>query len=112
MQAKRQEFKQQLKQPPLKKPATDTGETSGIQTTVEAATSEEAATDPGETSGIQTTVEAATSEDAKRQELKQQLKQPPLKMPATDTGEKSGTHNLRPRPTSPEDTMYIHKKMF
>ena len=48
------------------------------------------ASDAGETSGIQTTVEAATSEDAKRQELKQQLKQPPLKMPATDAGETSG----------------------
>ena len=32
---------------------------------------------------------------------------PPLKMPATDAGETSGTHNLRPRTTSPEDTMYI-----
>ena len=31
----------------------------------------------------------------------------PLKMPATDAGETSGTHDLRPRPTSPEDTMYI-----
>ena len=31
----------------------------------------------------------------------------PLKMPATDAGETSGTHNLRPRPTSPEDSMYI-----
>jgi hypothetical protein len=28
-------------------------------------------------------------------------------MPATDAGETSGTYNLRPRPTSPEDTIYI-----
>jgi len=28
-------------------------------------------------------------------------------MPATDADETSGTHNLRPRPTSLEDTMYI-----
>ena len=28
-------------------------------------------------------------------------------MPATDAGETSGTHNLRPRPTSPDNTMYI-----
>ena len=34
---------------------------------------------------------------------KQQLKQPPLKIPATDAGETSGIFNLRPRPTSPED---------
>ena len=37
---------------------------------------------------------------------KRQLEQPPLKMPATDGGKTPGTHNLRPRPTSPEDTMY------
>ena len=28
-------------------------------------------------------------------------------MPATVAGKTSGTRNLRPRPTSPEDTMYI-----
>ena len=28
-------------------------------------------------------------------------------MPATDVGETSGSHNLKPWPTSPEDTMYI-----
>ena len=28
-------------------------------------------------------------------------------MPATDAGETSGIHNLRPRPTSLEDTIYI-----
>ena len=28
-------------------------------------------------------------------------------MPTTDAVETSGTHNLRPRPTSPEDTIYI-----
>ena len=28
-------------------------------------------------------------------------------MPATDAGKTSGIHNLRPQPTSPEDTMYI-----
>jgi hypothetical protein len=38
---------------------------------------------------------------------KQQLKQPPLKMPAKDAGETSGTHDLRQQPISPEDTMYI-----
>ena len=27
--------------------------------------------------------------------------------PASDAGETSGNHSLRPRPTSPEDTMYI-----
>jgi hypothetical protein len=32
----------------------------------------------------------------------------PLKMPGTDAGETSGTHNLRLRPASPEDTMYIN----
>ena len=30
-----------------------------------------------------------------------------LKMPATDAGETSGICNLRPWPTSPEDTIYI-----
>ena len=39
---------------------------------------------------------------------KQQLKQPLLKMAATDAGDKLGIHNLRPRPTSPEDTIYIN----
>ena len=51
MPAKRQELKQKMKQSPLKMPTTDAAETSGIQTTVEAATSEDAATDAGETSG-------------------------------------------------------------
>ena len=37
---------------------------------------------------------------------KQQLKQPPLKMPATDACETSGIFNLRPWPTSPKDTTY------
>ena len=37
---------------------------------------------------------------------KQQLKQPPPKMPATAAGETSEIRNLRPRPTSPEDTIY------
>ena len=31
----------------------------------------------------------------------------PAAVLATDVGETSGPHNLRPRPTSPEDTMYI-----
>ena len=31
----------------------------------------------------------------------------PLKTPAIDAGETSGIHNMRSRPTSPEETMYI-----
>ena len=40
-------------------------------------------------------------------DVSQHLKQPPLKMPATDAGETSRTRNPRPRPSSPEDTIYI-----
>ena len=39
--------------------------------------------------------------------LKTAVEAAPLKMAATDVGKTSGTHNLRPRPTSPEDTLYI-----
>ena len=38
---------------------------------------------------------------------KQFLKQPPLKMPATDAGETSGIYSLRSRPTSLEDTLHV-----
>jgi hypothetical protein len=43
---------------------------------------------------------------------KQQLKQPPLKMTAIDASKTSGSCNLRPWPTSPEDTIYEDYSAF
>ena len=43
--------------------------------------------------------------------LEARVEQPPLKMPATDAGETPGICNLRPRPTSPEDTIYIDARL-
>ena len=106
--------KQQLKQPPLKMPDKDAGDTSGIHNLRPQPTSREDTIyiDAGHES-LNQYIQRLHGKEVNNQLCrlealqKQQLKQSSLKMPATDAGKTSGICSLRLQPTSPEYTLYM-----